>query len=684
MARYNSVNTTGSVAGGNTISTPASGLLTTLTGTGTVTLPNPVLYTGSTQTFYNSTGAAITLSTPSGVFTGPATGGATTISLPAGSVLTVISDGTNYLAQDWLGGALAINGTATFNGSIAANPTGLNVSIQPSGAGILTMSSGTTGSLDNVNVGATTTGTGRFSTLTATGTLSTTATTSATLGTTGTGALQVSGGASVAGILNVGAATYSAGNVSVGTSSTNYKLTVQGDTNATAALVLPQGALPDNNDNAGLYVLHQGTAGTGLRVRTDNALTGTIFAHVLVNNASAGIGGFQVSQYGTGFIADFNKGGLAANSVRINNSGNMGIGTTSPGATLDMGSRTDAIILPVGTSAQRPTGVNGMMRKNSSTGYVEYWDPGSSSWIGIGAFSAAGGDTVGTYTSGSNYKYHQFTNSGSFQVLSGVKTVDYMIIGGGGGGGVLGGGGGAGGYVTGTFSATVGTYSIVIGAGANGGQPGQAGGTGTNTTALGLTAYGGGGGGSHQSGATSVAGTSGGSGGGSSDNASSYPYGAGTSGQGNRGGSGSSVYSNNPRGGGGGGGAGGIGFDISTPSTAAGGAGGPGVLNAINGTSYYWAGGGGYGGYGSASSRGGDGGIGGGGGGSCAGGSGGPAGTGGGSALNNGTAGTNGDNTVGGLGGQNTGGGGGCAGWSNNNTGGRSGGSGIVIIRYTV
>jgi hypothetical protein len=682
MARYNSVNSTGSIAGGNTISTPASGLLTTLTGTGTVTLPNPVLYTGSTQTFYNSTGAAITLSTPSGNFTGPGTGGTTTLSLLAGSILTVVSDGTNYIAQDWLGGPISTNGTATFNGTIAANPTNLSVSIQPTGTGVLTLSSGTTGSLDNVNVGATTQGTGKFSTLTATGTISTTASTAATLGTGGTGALQSSGGASIAGILNVGGATYHAGNVSVGTSSTSYKLTVQGDTNAIAAQILPQGALPDNNDNAGLYVLHQGTAGTGLRVRTDNALTGTIFAHVLVNNASAGINGFQVSQFGTGFIADFNKGGVAANSVRINNSGNMGIGTTSPGATLDMGSRTDAIILPVGTTAQRPTGVNGMMRKNSSNGYVEYWDPASSSWLGIGAFSASGGDTVSTYTSGSNYKYHQFTNSGSFQVLAGAKSIEYMIIGGGGGGGTLGGGGGAGGYVTGTFTASVGTYSIVIGAGANGGAPGTPGGTGTNTTALGLTAYGGGGGGSHTGGPTSVAGTNGGSGGGSGDNAGSYPYGTGTAGQGNRGGNGSSVYSNNPRGGGGGGGAGGVGFDNTVPSNAAGGAGGPGLLNDMNGSSYYWAGGGGYSGY-SAGARGGDCGIGGGGGGSCAD-TASPAGAGGGSALNSGTAGTAGNNTIGGLGGQNTGGGGGGNGWSYNGTGGRSGGSGIVIIRYTV
>ena len=108
MARYNTVSSTSSVAGGSTITTPYSGLLTTLTGTGTVTVPNPVYYLGSTQTYYNSTGSAITLSTPSGVINGPGLGGgATTLNLPAGSIITLISDGTNYLTQDWLGGNIS-------------------------------------------------------------------------------------------------------------------------------------------------------------------------------------------------------------------------------------------------------------------------------------------------------------------------------------------------------------------------------------------------------------------------------------------------------------------------------------------------------------------------------------------------------------------------------------------------
>ena len=196
MARYNSVNTTSSVAGGSVITSPASGLLTTLTGSGTVTVPNPVFYTGQTQSFYNSTGAAITLNTTSGAFTGPGFGGGSTLSLPAGSIITLVSDGTNYIGQSWLGGTVVASGTFTATGAVSMSPTGLNVSIQPTGAGVLTLSSGTKGSLDNVDIGTTTAGNAKFGTLESSGITKVTATTVST--TYQDGALIVSGGVGIA------------------------------------------------------------------------------------------------------------------------------------------------------------------------------------------------------------------------------------------------------------------------------------------------------------------------------------------------------------------------------------------------------------------------------------------------------------------------------------------------------
>lgn len=315
--------------------------------------------------------------------------------------------------------------------------------------------------------------------------------------------------------------------------------------------------------------------------------------------------------------------------------------------------------LPSGTTAQRPASPTGnMIRKNTTTGYIEYYDPATSSWIGLGAFAATGG-TETTYSSGGiDYKVHTFTSSGTFQVTAGAKNVDYLVIAGGGGGGrPYSGAGGAGGYIESNVSLNVGTYTVTVGAGGAGttgdgvSAPGANGSNsvfGTIATAIG------GGGGAQYSGGTPGSGGSGGGGGGED----SSIRGSGTAGQGNVGGYGSSggIYR-----GGGGGGAGGAG--VAGGSSGSGGTGGAGLASSITGTSVTRAGGGGGGIYNAPGLPAGVGGSGGGGAGGV------------GSA--NGTSGT-----------ANTGGGGGgCGGIGNGPNGGGnagSGGSGIVIIRYQV
>ena len=123
----------------------------------------------------------------------------------------------------------------------------------------------------------------------------------------------------------------SSGNVGIGVTP-SVRLDVVGASAVAAALIKPQGSIPNNNDNAGLYVLHQGTGGAAFRVRTDQAVAASQFAHILVNNASAACTALQVDQYGTSPIADFTKSGTVA--LRIDNSGNVGIGTTSPATNL--------------------------------------------------------------------------------------------------------------------------------------------------------------------------------------------------------------------------------------------------------------------------------------------------------------------------------------------------------------
>jgi len=181
----------------------------------------------------------------------------------------------------------------------------------------------------------------------------------------------------------------------------------------------------------------------------------------------------------------------------------------------------------------------------------------------IGVASATGG----TIVSSGGFTYHVFTSSGSL-VVTGVTSMNYLVVGGGGGGGDRhGGGGGGGGVLSGSWSASTTTYTVTVGAGGihgatseDGqipyGSPGGAGSKGGDSavsgTGISVTAYGGGGGGTYDG---NPGGTVGSGGGGGGQNLSGV---AGTAGQGNAGGSGLLP------GAGGGGGAGGAGVAANT------------------------------------------------------------------------------------------------------------------------
>jgi hypothetical protein len=230
--------------------------------------------------------------------------------------------------------------------------------------------------------------------------------------------------------------------------------------------------------------------------------------------------------------------------------------------------------LPTGTTAERPgSPAGGYLRANTTTGYIEYYDPTTTAWIGIGAFSASGGSV----TQSGSFTYHTFTSSGTFTVTAGAKSVDYMCVAGGGGGGSeQGAGGGAGGLIDSTFTATTGTYSVVVGAGGPvAPRIPTTGSNGVNSSVFGQTSIGGGAGAGDD-----YNGLSGGSGGGASD----YPGsgGAGTAGQGNRGGN----TSQDGSGGAGGGGSGAAGGDSGSGSTEAEHRGGTGINWKSLGTLY--------------------------------------------------------------------------------------------------
>ena len=73
---------------------------------------------------------------------------------------------------------------------------------------------------------------------------------------------------------------------------------------------------------------------------------------------------------------------VTGGDVHISGAGSsVGIGSTGPEVSLDVSQNTDAIGLPKGTTAQRPTGVEGFIRFNSTSKALEIYD--GTNWVEI-------------------------------------------------------------------------------------------------------------------------------------------------------------------------------------------------------------------------------------------------------------------------------------------------------------
>jgi hypothetical protein len=88
---------------------------------------------------------------------------ATTLNI--GGAATTLSIG-NASGTATVNGGLTATGTLTGNGTVTLNPANASVSLQPTGTGSVTINPATVGSINSVNIGATTAGTGRFTSLT--------------------------------------------------------------------------------------------------------------------------------------------------------------------------------------------------------------------------------------------------------------------------------------------------------------------------------------------------------------------------------------------------------------------------------------------------------------------------------------------------------------------------------------
>jgi hypothetical protein len=200
MARFNTQPITGNITAGGTVAGLTQNAFTELTGTApyTVTLPSPLLFPGYNQTFYNATSGTITLTTPAGNFTGAGGSGTATVIVPTSSTINIISDGVNYVVVGEDGTSLTAT-TGAFSGNVTINGAGATLSVTPQ---TVTIAPGGTSTIDNINIGATTRGSGAFTSLAANAAVTFTANTASS--TTGTGTLVVTGGIGVSGNINSG------------------------------------------------------------------------------------------------------------------------------------------------------------------------------------------------------------------------------------------------------------------------------------------------------------------------------------------------------------------------------------------------------------------------------------------------------------------------------------------------
>ena len=117
---------------------------------------------------------------------------------------------------------------------------------------------------------------------------------------------------------------------------------------------------------------------------------------------------------------DFDKGiNVDSNTLVVDGTNNrVGILQASPAVSLDVGSATDAFFVPKGTTAQRPTGVDGYFRYNTDDAQFEGYADGE--W---GAIAGSGGASA--------METNNFTGDGSttaFTLSSSVSSEDNLIV----------------------------------------------------------------------------------------------------------------------------------------------------------------------------------------------------------------------------------------------------------------
>ena len=312
-------------------------------------------------------------------------------------------------------------GAATFTGNVSTTGTGTFTGGLTVGGAISINGDGSTAaSIDGVVIGAVTAANGTFTTLTVNTALN-------------TGTLKAADGTAAAtianstGVITVGSSVLTTTDINGGTIDGTV---IGGSTAAAGAFTTLTASTSADLSPSGVVTINPTTAGTinNMSIGATTAAAGRFTTvdtndHIVIGADGKAIkigasGDLQISHDGTDTTISNATGilkinGAATSSIRINEAGanvdtviegdtddslffvdasadKIGISTTTPAYTLDAGSATDAIRVPGGNNAARPTAATGVIRFNTQLGVYEGSQDGST-WI---QFTMGTGGTI--------------------------------------------------------------------------------------------------------------------------------------------------------------------------------------------------------------------------------------------------------------------------------------------------
>jgi hypothetical protein len=204
------------------------------------------------------------------------------------------------------------------------------------------------------------------------------------------------------------------GKVGIGSTNPAYKLDVIGSLRATSESTFSSNLLfPDNSrikfgNNQHFNLYRSSTA----------SYIASYDGDILIDNHADDKDIILRSDNGSGGLTEYLRLDGSTTNAYFLNPGNVGIGTANPSVSLDIND-TDAIQVPAGTTAQRPTAANGMLRYNSEDAQFEGYADGA--WGAIAGSGGGSGEIVKQTFSGTG-------SQATFALANAITDIDNISV----------------------------------------------------------------------------------------------------------------------------------------------------------------------------------------------------------------------------------------------------------------